>query len=101
MVKHIILWTLREDLTEQERQTVMADIKQGLEALQGQIPGLEEIKVVTKRRLASSNCDLMLDCTFTDEAALKSYATDPRHVAVADRKVRPYTKGRTCLDFEI
>ncbi len=101
MVKHIILWTLREDLTEQERLTVMTDIKNGLEALQGQIPGLKEIKVVTEGRLASSNCDLMLDCTFTDEAALKGYATDPRHVAVADGKVRPYTKGRTCLDFEI
>ena len=43
----------------------------------------------------------MLDCTFTDEAALKAYSVHPAHVAVADSKVRPYTKVRSCLDFTI
>ena len=33
--------------------------------------------------------------------ALKTYATHPAHVAVADTKVRPYTVQRTCLDFEV
>ena len=49
----------------------------------------------------SSNADLMLDTTFTDAAALKGYSTHPAHVAVADGKVRPYTKTRVCLDFEV
>ena len=51
--------------------------------------------------LASSNADLMLDSTFSDEAALKGYAVHPAHVAVADGKVRPYTANRVCLDYEI
>jgi hypothetical protein len=51
--------------------------------------------------LASSNADLMLDSTFESEEALKGYAVHPEHVAVADGKVRPYTKIRSCLDFEI
>ena len=51
--------------------------------------------------LPSSTADLMLDCTFTDEAALKAYSVHPAHVAVADSKVRPYTKVRSCLDFTI
>lgn len=51
--------------------------------------------------LPSSNADLMLDTTFTDAAALKGYSTHPAHVAVADGKVRPYTKTRVCLDFEV
>lgn len=49
--------------------------------------------------LASSNCDLMLDSTFTDEASLKGYAVHPAHVAVADGKVRPFTKSRVCMDY--
>ena len=99
MVKHIILWTLKEELTEEEKVTVKAGIKDGLEGLAGQIPGLLEIHVVTEG-LPSSNADLMLDSSFESEEALKGYAVHPAHVAVADGKVRPYTKIRSCLDYE-
>ena len=101
MVKHIILWRLREDLAPEEKQHVKQDIKAGLEGLAGRIPGLLSISVIVDGRLDSSNADIMLDSTFTDEASLKAYAVHPEHVAVADGKVRPYTSLRTCLDFEV
>lgn len=99
MVKHIILWQLKDELTEEEKASVKKGIKEGLEALVGKVPGLLEVKVQTEG-LASSNADVMLDSTLIDEAALKGYAVHPEHVAVADNKVRPYTKTRVCLDFE-
>ena len=99
MVKHIILWQLKDELSDAEKQSVKAGIKEGLEALQGKISGLLEIKVETVG-LASSNADVMLYSVFEDEAALKGYAVHPEHVAVADGKVRPFTKTRLCLDFE-
>ena len=99
MVKHIILWQLKDELSAEEKVAVKAGIKEGLEGLAGKIPGLTEIKVQTEG-LASSNADVMLDSTFVDEASLKGYAVHPEHVAVADGKVRPYTKTRLCLDFE-
>lgn len=99
MVKHIILWSLK-DMTEDEKNSVKQGIKSGLEGLYGQIPGLLEIKVQTES-LPSSNADVMLDSTFESEDALKNYATHPAHVAVADEKVRPFTQTRSCLDFEI
>lgn len=101
MVKHIILWRLREDLTAEEKVRVKQDIKAGLEGLAGRIPGLLDIKVNVDGRLDSSNADVMLDSTLVDEAALRAYAVHPEHVAVADGKVRPYTSLRTCLDYEI
>lgn len=101
MVKHIILWTLNDSLKEEEKENVKKNIKEGLENLKGKIPGLTEIKVITDGRLSSSNADLMLDSTFKDEASLKGYAVHPEHVAVANEKVRPFTKSRSCLDFEI
>lgn len=100
MVKHIILWTLKEEYSKEEKEEIKKGIKQGLESLQGKIPGLMEIRVQIDH-LASSNADLMLDSTFENEEALKAYAVHPEHVAVADGKVRPYTKLRSCLDFEI
>lgn len=100
MVKHIILWTLNPELSEQEKETVKQGIKEGLESLKGVIPGLLDITVNISRRLPSSNCDVMLDSTLDSPAALQAYATHPAHVAVADTKVRPYTVQRTCLDYE-
>ena len=100
MVKHVILWQLKDELSEAEKATVKADIKAGLEGLAGQIPGLVEIKVQTEG-LASSNADLMLDSSFEDEASLKGYAVHPAHVAVADGVVRPNTKQRVCMDYEV
>lgn len=97
MVKHIILWTLKDEF---KNDKIKLGIKEGLEGLQGKIPGLVEIKV-NINGLKSSNADLMLDSTFESEEALKNYATHPAHVEVADTKVRPYTALRSCLDFEI
>lgn len=99
MVKHIILWQLKDEYSAEEKDNIKAGIKEGLEGLKGQIPGLIDIKV-NIYGLASSNADLMLDSTFEDEASLKGYSTHPAHVAVADGKVRPFTKTRSCLDFE-
>lgn len=100
MVKHVILWQLKDELSAEEKAEVKKGIKEGLEGLAGKISGLTEIKVQMEG-LASSNADVMLDSTFTDEASLKAYAVHPAHVAVADGKVRPYTKTRVCLDYEV
>ena len=51
--------------------------------------------------LPTSNADVMLDTTLESFEALKGYAMHPAHVAVADGKVRPYTKTRVCLDYEV
>lgn len=74
MIKHVILWQLKDGLTEEQIIEVKAGIKSGLEGLKGEIPGLIDIKVVTEG-LASSNADVMLDSTFESEEALKNYAT--------------------------
>ena len=100
MVKHVILWTLKEEFSEAEKTEIKKNIKIGLESLKGKIPGLAEIKVETEG-LATSTADLMLNSTFDSADALKTYASHPDHVYVADTYVRPYTALRSCLDFEI
>ena len=98
MVRHVILWTIKEEYQGEVKEKIIKDIKDGLEGLQGRIPGMISIKVNTNK-LLSSNTDLMLDSCFEDETSLKGYAVHPEHVAVADAKVRPYTASRHCLDF--
>lgn len=101
MVKHIILWTLKEDLTAEQKEEVKKGIKEGLEGLAGVVPGLIDIKVNISGRLDSSNADVMLDSTLESPEALKAYAAHPAHVAVANTKVRPFTALRSCLDYEL
>ena len=60
MVKHIILWQLKDELSAAEKAEIKANIKTGLEGLAGQIPGLVEVHV-NINGLPSSNADLMLD----------------------------------------
>lgn len=100
MVKHVILWTLKEQEDAAKIIEIKKGIKDGLEGLAGKIPGLIDIKV-NINPLPSSNCDVMLDSSFEDEASLKGYAVHPEHVAVADGKVRPYTASRICMDYEV
>jgi len=95
MVKHIILWNLKDEFNN---DAVKKGIKEGIESLMGKIPGLLEISVQTEK-LDSSTADVMLYSVFESEEALKAYAVHPAHVEVANTKVRPFTASRACLDF--
>ena len=96
MVKHIILWKLKDEFNNDD---VKNGIKTNLEALKGKIDGLVDIKVQLEK-LPSSNADVMLYSVFNDEKALKGYAVHPDHVYVADTFVRPFTETRLCIDYE-
>ena len=100
MVKHIILWQLKDSISAEEKINVKKNIKTALESLKGVVPGLTGINVQIES-LESSNADLMLDSTFESFDALKAYAIHPAHVAAADTAVCPFTQPRLCLDFEI
>lgn len=100
MVKHVIIWKLREDLSDAESIEVKKNAKAALEALAGKIDGLLDIKVVIDF-LPSSNGDMMLDTTFASADALAGYQVHPDHVAAANAFVRPFTHTRLCCDFEV
>ena len=100
MVKHIILWQLKDNLSDAEKTDILNGIKTALEGLNGKIPGLLSLKIITDK-LPSSNADVMLYSEFENEDSLKGYSVHPLHVAAADNKVRPFTKSRTCIDYEI
>ena len=98
MVKHIIIWTLKNEFSDEEKREAAQKIKSGLEGLSGKIPGMTEVKVNIDL-LTSSSGDVMLDTTFVDEDALKAYQVNPDHVAVA-AYVRSVVSDRKCVDFE-
>ena len=40
MVRHIIMWNMKEGLSAEESLKVKTDIKEALETLKGEIPGI-------------------------------------------------------------
>ena len=100
MVRHVILWQLKDELSPTEEKDAKAAIKQGLEALVGVVPGLKEVQVYTEG-MPSSNADVMLDSLCEDKEALAVYADHPEHVRVKDTIILPVVKSRVCMDFEV
>ena len=99
MIKHIILWTLKSDFSNNEKMEIKANAKRELEALVGVVPGLISLELITEG-LESSNAEMMLDSTLESAKALKGYQVHPAHVAAANGFVRPFTDTRLCIDFE-
>lgn len=100
MVKHVILWKLKDEFSDEERKEIKENAKRELESLVGKIDGLETLTLDISG-LQSSTADMMLSSEFTTAEALLGYSKHPLHCEVADRYVRPFTAVRLCLDFEV
>ena len=99
MVKHIVLWKLKEELSKEEKDKVKKEIKEGLLGLKGKIKEIVEIKVNTEG-MEGSTVDVLLDTVFENEEALKTYVAHPDHVAVGMAKIKPFMAERICYDYE-
>lgn len=98
MVKHMIIWSLKEDLKNKE--AVKAQIKAELEGLVGKIDGLLSMEILTEGFPGSAS-DLMMDSSFESKAALDAYQAHPAHQAIANGLVRPNVTGRASFDYEL
>jgi hypothetical protein len=74
MVKHIVMWRLRES---DSRAVDAETIKSLLEGLAGKVPGLLKIEVGVNFIEDANASDVVLD-----RAALEAYQSHPLHVAV-------------------
>ncbi|HEY2903395.1 MAG TPA: Dabb family protein [Polyangia bacterium] len=82
MVKHIVLWRLKETAHGNDKATNARLIKEKLEALRGQIPGMIRIEVGLDFSRSEQSGDVVLYSEFESRAALDSYQEHPAHKAV-------------------
>lgn len=100
MVKHIVMWNFKEEISEEEKIKLKTIMNEKLCGLVGQVPGLLEVQFVEKP-LGSSTHEIALITKMNTAEDVAIYATHPAHVYVADHYVRPYVKDRACLDYEL
>lgn len=100
MVKHVVIWKLKDEFTDEQKKEHSLRIKNGLEALQGQIEGLLQLEVYINM-LDGCIGDIILQSTLTDKEALARYKNHPKHKEAAAAFVAPATQERLAADFEI
>ena len=93
MVKHIVLYTLKEGVDKAE---AVAIIKGQLEPLVGVIPGLQAMEI----RAAYNGVDYALYSEFESKEALTNYASHPAHLA-AKEHFWNFLNTRVCADYEV
>jgi len=97
MVRHIVSWNFREEISEERRVEVRQELSQRFPVLVGRIPGLLKAEVGMPP-LNSSNCDMALYCEIEDEKSLNIYRDHPEHQAVA-AVVKAHCRQRRCVDI--
>ena len=97
MVKHMIIWKLKEEYKDREGRK--KEIKESLEGLVGKIRGLKEMHIYYDP-MAGSAGDLFMDSTFEDAASLAAYQKNFLHIEIANKLVRPAVEQRLSFDYE-
>lgn len=98
MVKHIVLWNFKEELTKEQRKEASLMMKQKLEAVGEAVPGVVSLEVIIGEK-DSCTKEIALYSVFESEAALQAYQVHPAHVE-AGKYVKSVTYGRECFDYE-
>jgi uncharacterized protein with GYD domain len=100
VVRHVVMWRLADEAADAAKEHNAGRIKEGLEALVGQIEGLADLKVGINAIQLPGNYDIILIADFQDEAALERYQTHPEHVKVANF-IKQVRLERVAVDYVI
>jgi len=100
MIKHIVIWQLKESAHGNDRKTNACLIKEKLEALRGRIEGMNAIEVGIDFSQSESSGDVALYTEFVDRHSLDAYQAHPEHQAL-----KPFigeaSRERRVVDYEV
>jgi hypothetical protein len=95
VIRHIVMWKLREDACG-GRAAGVARARGLLDACRAIVPGIESFEVDVAG--PASDFDVVLVSAFRDQAALDAYQQHPAHLAI-----KPFfqaaTAARHCVDY--
>ena len=94
MVKHIVIYTLKEGVDKEKAVQIIASV---LEPLVGVIPGLTHMEI---RRTYQGGMDYCLYSEFESREALAAYADHPAHQE-AKTHFWDFLESRVCADYEV
>lgn len=101
MIKHIVIWKLKEHAEGKSRQENVLQLKNELESLNGKIPGLIHLEVgININKQSEDDSDVILYSEFENKQALENYYPHPEH-----KKIVPFAQAirseRRVIDYEV
>lgn len=99
MIKHIVMWTIKETNGRSKRDNIEL-LKKQLLALKDYIPQVKSLEVGTNSLQApQDNFDIVLVTEFGSFADLDIYQKHPEHLKVVEL-VKEIRVARACVDYE-
>lgn len=100
MIKHIVMWKLKERAEGADRHTNAVEMKRRLDECAAIVPGIITFEVALAQPDLEATCDVVLYSEFADRAALAAYIAHPVHQAVVPF-IGAIREGRQCMDYEV
>jgi heme-degrading monooxygenase HmoA len=100
MIRHIVIWKLKENANGNTKIQNAAMIKNKLEALAGRIPGIIKMEVGFDISGTEESGDIVLYSEFESKETLESYQVHPEHKAVMPF-VKEARSERRLVDYEV
>ncbi len=100
MIKHIVMWTLKDEAEGAGKAANAQNMKELLSALLGLIPVVRELEVGVDVFAATPACDVILYTAFDTRADLDAYQVHPEHLRVVGF-VKQVVASRSVVDYEI
>ena len=99
MVKHVVMWRLKESANGNDKATNAHLIKEKLEGLRGKVPGVVKIEVGIDWSATDSSADVVLYSEFASRQALDEYQEHPDHKAIMPFILEARSERRV-VDYE-
>ena len=100
MIKHIVMWTLKDQAEGRAKAENLVAMKALLEALPSLVPGVLELEVAVNPYGAVPPLDIVLYTVFAGKEDLQAYAVHPEHLKVVDF-VKAVAAERRVIDYEL
>ena len=100
MIKHIVMWKLKEQAEGADKASNARKMKTLLDACAGIVPGILKLEVALAQPGLEATYDVVMYSEFADKAALDAYQDHPQHVA-AKPFIGAIREARQCVDYEV
>jgi hypothetical protein len=100
MIRHVVLWRLKEGVEGRPRSESAKLIKAQLEALPALVPEIRRLEVGEDVLKEEASWDLCLVVDFDDLEALRRYQDHPEHKKVAELVART-RELRAAVDYKV
>ena len=100
MIKHIVMWQLKEHAEGADKAANAAKMKALLDDCANIVPGMGAFEVALAQDGLEATYDVVLYSEFESVAALDAYQNHPQHVALKPF-VGAVRETRQCMDYEV